>query len=229
MAYSEDIKNIKVSLGEEVEEEKEVINPEKVYEKLRDEVKKQFINPEPVPGVVTSKIRSFRRSLEDIIESLGYEIKENIYHYLEGEFDSDYREVVGCIVGKKGGKMAKYHPAVYIGAILIFLGLPVMIASIGAGLMFMIIGAFCFIIPYKQGVQLYHPGKGPDRLIVVFEGVETSGIKKREIKVNEGVGDLKGVELKYRVTELDFLIGGDLSEDVDVIAGFLERYKARTA
>lgn len=225
------IKDIKVSLGEEVEEEKEkqVIDPEQVYLKLKGELKKQFINVEPVPGVVTSKVRSFRRSLEHNIESLGYEIQDKEYHYLEGERDSDYREVVGYIVGKKGGERGKTHPAVYAGIASIFLGFLIMIGSVAAGLVFIAIGILCFIIPYKQGIQLYYPGKAPDRLIVVFEGVESSGVKKREVKLDEDVGDLKGVELKYRVAELDFVVGGDLQEDVDVIVKFLERREARTA
>jgi len=53
-----------------------------------------------------------------------------------------------------------------------------------------------------------------------------SGVRKRDIKLEGELKEVKGVELTYRVAELDFKVGGTIPRDVDNVVSFLERYKA---
>jgi len=182
----------------------------------------QLPNVESV-RVTTASIRSFLRELRVRVESLGYEIKINRYESLVGE--SDYKEVLGILYASKGGVKAKYNPLAYAGIILLILGILWMFFN-PAGLILIFLGVLCFVLPIKLGIKLRIPEKPPERLIILYEGTESSGVRKRDIKLEGELKEVKGVELTYRVAELDFKVGGTVPRDVDNVVSFLEKYKA---
>lgn len=210
-------------------EETQGKDPESEYIELKNEAD-SFSKKERISGVATGKIRAFRRELDQKVKLLGYETNpeapgvKKVHEPLleEGE---DYKEVIGFITSAKSGKR-KYHPLVYLSFVLIIFGLIGLFVN-PSGLLFIVLGALCWIIPYKKGIELYRTVESSGKIRILYEGIESTGYKRKDMKVEKE--DTKGVELSYRVAELDFIVAGDISEDVDAIVDFLEKYKAMTA
>jgi hypothetical protein len=173
--------------------------------------------------VTTSSVRSLLRELRLRLESRGYMILRDRYEPVEG--DSEFREVLGVIIGKKGGEKMKINPFLIIGLALIVLGIVAITTPFG--ILLLVVGAIALVYPRLSGMRYYIPGsKHMEGLIIVCEGIESSGVRKREIKLQEDVSEVKGVDLAYRVAELNFIVGGTNPDDVEDTVRFLERYKA---
>lgn len=169
--------------------------------------------------ITTARIQSFLRELSIKIDSLGYELSINWYEPLSGEID--YIEVLGVFGGKK--EIEGIDGLLFLGGVfLIIIGIVSVILAYNFAWVFILVGILFLILSFISGSSI---PENPDELIVLCEGIESSGIRKRDIKIEDG-REIKGVELTYRVAELDFVVGGTDSADVDDVISFLERYKA---